>query len=231
MHPGSFLIEVHDVDADPPPPVAPHVEPVRRVLAWADEYLCQPHPELGRTGPVCPYVPQALRKRLLLFAVVPGADVDRAAVRRAVLTYRDWFLDLEPRDGRDAIFKAILILFPALPQADLEKVIDATQAELKPDFVREGLMVGEFHDRPPAKGGLWNQDFRPLRSPVPLLAIRHMVPSDFWFLREEAVFMEPYLARFGSELPEALVEPVRGAARRFGLESYLEGGAGDGEAA
>lgn len=58
---------------------------------------------------------------------------------------------------------------------------NASLRKLKPSFVQAGLMLGEFHpfNRTP---GLRNKDFRPLRSPVPPLAIRHMAESDVDFL-------------------------------------------------
>ena len=63
-----------------------------------------------------------------------------------------------------------------------------------------GLMLGQFHPLPPAEGGLWNPDFRPLRSPVPLLAIRQMVPSDLPFLTGEVEFLDSYLRVFRDRL-------------------------------
>ena len=65
-------------------------------------------------------------------------------------------------------------------------------------------MLGEFHSGPPAKGGLWNPDFRPLHSPVPLLAVRHMVATDLPFLIDDAAALRSYLERFGSTAPPAL---------------------------
>jgi hypothetical protein len=44
-------------------------------------------------------------------------------------------------------------------------------------------MLGEFHALTQTPG-LRNSDFRPLRSPIPLLAIRHMVESDIDFLTQ-----------------------------------------------
>ena len=42
-------------------------------------------------------------------------------------------------------------------------------------------MLGEFHNRTESPG-LHNPNFRPLRSPIPLLAIRYMVEVDLPFL-------------------------------------------------
>ena len=46
--------------------------PDRDVLAevarWTVDYLCQWHPDLGRTGDVCPYTEVSMREDLLLAA-------------------------------------------------------------------------------------------------------------------------------------------------------------------
>jgi hypothetical protein len=59
--------------------------------------------------------------------------------------------------------------------------IENVQSALKPEFVKRGMMIGEFwpdHAMP----GLHNHSFRPLASPVPMLAMRHMVITDLLFL-------------------------------------------------
>ncbi len=90
------------------------------------------------------------------------------------------------------------------------------QAKLKNDFVARGLMLGQFHphcDEP----GLWNDDFRPLRSPVPLLGIRHMVPTDFPFWKNDKTLFARYLERFREDVPPRILKAVRSCALRFGL--------------
>jgi prolyl-tRNA editing enzyme YbaK/EbsC (Cys-tRNA(Pro) deacylase) len=139
-------------------------------------------------------------------------------VEAQVTRYRDWFLELEPRNGPDAIYKVILVLFPDLPGHRVPSLIDATQARLRPGYVERGLMIGEFHDGPPEKAGLWNSDFRPLASPVPMLVIRHMVPTDFAFLCDDQQLLAQYLARFRDAIPAHLRQRVRQRALAFGLE-------------
>lgn len=223
--PESPLLELADLRTDPPPAgLEDVVAPARAIVSWAEEYLCRPHPELGRPGPVCPYVQAAMSKGLLFLAVVRGSDFSRREVVDRMAGFRDRFLDLPPRSMEgDAALKTILILFPDLPQGKVPELIDATQEELKPRFVQEGLMIGEFHAGPPDKGGLWNPDFRPLESPLPMLVIRHMVPTDFAFLRHERGFMEAYLDAYGDRIPSHIRDEVREVARSFGI--YVPAGA------
>lgn len=216
--PGRFLIEISDCTAAPPPEaIRGDLEPLRRIAAWAEEYLCQPHPELGRSGPVCPYVQASMRRCAFLMAVCHGKDFASAELERTLLDYRDWFLQIEPREGIAAQFKTILILFPDLDRADVPNLIDRTQERLKPEYVAQGVMIGEFHDGPPDKAGLWNPDFRPLASPVPMLVIRHMVPTDFPFLKGDRGLFLSYLAQFREEIPPHLREEVIRQAFDLGI--------------
>ncbi|RKH62451.1 hypothetical protein D7X96_29680 [Corallococcus interemptor] len=198
--PSCWLFDLSDLsgDADAPPGADLHV--ARQAVHWARSYLSAPHPELGRPGLVCPFVPRSLDLSLFFPTVRRGMEFTPGDIEAAVLRYRDWFLQLEPREGRDAQYKSILLLFPDLRPEDYARLIDGPQERLKPAFVAEGLMVGQFHGAPPANPGLWNPDFRPLKSPMPMLVIRHMVPSDLPFLTGARPLVESYVARFNGRL-------------------------------
>jgi hypothetical protein len=84
-------------------------------------------------------------------------------------------------------------------------VIDKAQEEAKPCFVAKGLMCGEFHAANNATG-LRNENFYPLRTPYPCLAVRHMVPGDFVFMTldnyEQSLqvqLLENFLGVFGKD--------------------------------
>ena len=216
--PRCWLAQLSDLEADPMPGrVREHLAAIRTIVDWERSFLTQPHPELGRAGPVCPFARPALAKGTIFYAVWAGADLDADEVESVVRSYRDWFLELEPVSGRDAQYKSINMIFPDLPPSALGPVIEGVQERLKLLYAREGIMIGEFHPGPPNKGGLWNEDFRPLRSPLPLLGIRHMVPTDLAFLKGDREGMEAYLAVCGDRVPDSLAEEVRATALRFGL--------------
>lgn len=160
---------------------------------WARDYLCRAHPRLGRSGPVCPYVPRALAARTLSVAVIAERPADTDEVVDLMNRYCDWFLD-QP-DAAD-VHRALLVLFPALRPHEVAWAVDEAQRVSKSAFVRAGLMIGQFHDRPPAAGGIRNPAFRPLRSPVPLLAVRHMVASDLPFLADDPEHLAAYHTYF-----------------------------------
>ncbi|MCA9652058.1 MAG: hypothetical protein KC501_19230 [Myxococcales bacterium] len=170
--------------------------PDRDVLAevarWTVDYLCQWHPDLGRTGDVCPYTEVSMREDLLLAAVCHVFDADpRPLMREVMLLTMEDFESRPPKVGNRAGLKAMLVLFPSV-----EGVwIDDVQQQLSLTFARRGLMIGEFHAEC-EKPGLHNQAFRPLRSPIPLLAVRAMMLTDLAFLKGSDEKLDCYLRRF-----------------------------------
>ena len=163
----------------------------------------QPHADLGRPGPVCPFVPYALNQNTIWMQVFRTEKATTALIEGYVGRYRDIFIGLEPTDERSRINKTILLIFPDVSAEDAPDLIDGVKHKLKTYFVQVGLMLGEFHERNPS-GGLHNPNFRPLRSPVPMLAIRFMVESDLPFLMistdppaDREIFLRAWLDRFG----------------------------------
>jgi hypothetical protein len=187
VHPASTALRLFDAGDTDQPDVA-------TILDWASEYLARPHPELGRAGPVCPYVRRSLNRRRFYVNIVQGTPTTAAELAFAIRPFRDWFLDLAPRRHPDAAVTTILNAFPGLTDRSL---VDEAQRALQATFVKDGLMVGEFHDGPPDKPGLRNPRWRPLHSPVPLLAIRHMVPTDLPFLADSPELAGIYHRFFG----------------------------------
>lgn len=190
------------------------------IAAWARNYLCCPHAELGRNGPMCPFVPGALQKQLLFGTVYAETDLDVDDIKAILLQEMERFIALPPVSGNEAQFKSLMALFPNLPADRVQDVIETAQADLQQQFVPNGLMVGEFHAGPPQKGGLWNSDFRPLYSPVPMLVIRHMVPTDLLFLKDNQTLFREYAKIYGNAVPERFRTHYEEAAQRFGMTTH-----------
>ncbi|WP_052756451.1 DUF6875 domain-containing protein [Lysobacter capsici] len=176
--------------------------PLPQTVAWIRTFLARPHPDVGRPGPVCPFTPTALALDTIWLAEIHDRDVSVDRITQLIGEYRDLFAEIEPRTGQVAINKTVLIVFPHLGD-EAAAFIDEVQQQLKPSFVDLGLMLGEFHATNESPG-LRNPDFRPLRSPVPMLAIRHMVETDLPFLRRSldtpqvrGQYLRSYLRRLG----------------------------------
>lgn len=184
---------------DVPAAHRPHLD---RTLYWARTFLVSGHPELGRTGPVCPYTQPSLRKDL--FHLASPADLDGPVDGPAVIDQlRTMYETLSV--GLDDADLELLTLLVVLPQLDHEDSteLDLLQRKAKDEFVADGLMIGQFHPTCP-EPGLWNPDFRPLRSPVPLLAIRKLLVFDLPFLIDVDMHVDSYLQRFAAEIPSRI---------------------------
>jgi peroxiredoxin len=150
-----------------------------KTLCYVRQFLSKPHPNLGRKGPVCPFVPTSLRKQTIHLAVIRGDVHVPSVVRMAMQKFCQLVADIKSK--RDRMYTCILLVFPDVSLEDAPRLIDGVQRLLKPEFVKRGLMLGEFHMRNNVSG-LRNKSFYPLRTPIPLLAMRHMVPTDIAFL-------------------------------------------------
>src|SRR5262249_19097850 len=154
---------------------------IERVERWCREFLMRPHLDLGRSGSVCPYMPRAMGLNRIAFVVVRTRGRTDSEVDAVIARFREVFLEMEPVTGPESLEKAILVILPDVSEEDAPAVVDEAHRRLKADFVASGLMIGKFHPTSD-QGGLHNSGFRPLRSPIPLLAIRYMVGSDLPFL-------------------------------------------------
>jgi hypothetical protein len=191
---------------------------IAEALAWAERFLVSPNPRLGRKGPVCPYMRHTLDEQLCFVISRGDRECDSYELRTALRATRQQFSELQlatPPAVRHLV--TILVVLPRIDRTS-SAGLDALHASLKDEFVQAGLMLGQFHPRCEAPG-LWNRDFRPLQSPVPLMAIREMIPSDLPFLVSSPIHASTYFERYAPSIPphtrrylvDALVAGVRGA--------------------
>jgi hypothetical protein len=57
---------------------------LRTVADWIRNFVVRPHKDLGRDGPVCPFVPEALERKTLWLAPEHTADRSLADVVRLI---------------------------------------------------------------------------------------------------------------------------------------------------
>ncbi|WP_433610030.1 DUF6875 domain-containing protein [Prescottella agglutinans] len=164
---------------------------------WVCDYLTRPHADLGRSGPVCPFTHPSISRGLFWVGFIDGRDVGRQQMTEAVDEVFGAFPELPPVDGDDALLKAVLLVFPDVSDYSL---IEEAQREGKSKFVREGLMLGQFYPGCTTPG-LRNTAFPALDAPLPILAVRNMVGSDFPFLAQESEWVDAYLKKFANRIP------------------------------
>lgn len=168
--------------------------PLAVLLDWVESYLMESHPDLGRTGAVCPFTKQAAKLDTARLGISRATERDEEA---AFALVRDGFGELEKIPSKAGMrhFRTVIVGFPACGSDAGIAMLKRVQRRLRFYSLRRGKMIGLMYatsDDP----GLWNPDFRPLRAPLPVLAIRHMVEQDAPFAAKHPPLLVAYLSRF-----------------------------------
>lgn len=189
------------------------------VRMWAEDHLTADDQELGRDGPVCPYVAPSTRRDLMWVGRIPGARPWPSFVRLVLSDAMELYRTLPPTEGGAAVLRTLITVLPDLQDYTL---INELHAELEGAFVARGVMLGQFYpgcDQP----GLWNKDYRPLDAPIPMIVVRSMVTTDFPFLLEQPDWMSAYVKKYAPALPAHVRHVVVNrliAARTVDVEAY-----------
>jgi hypothetical protein len=149
------------------------------ILAWSRSYLAQPHPELGRKGPVCPFIAKTIANNGLFITV--HEEVERSAhqIRDVVLSHADAFRRRYRATEHDTTTSLIIVL-PNVPEEAFD-TLDAVHEQVKTYLMKRRIMVAAIHARS-TRPAIWNPAFPVLRSPIPCFAVRHMVVQDIAFV-------------------------------------------------
>jgi hypothetical protein len=185
------------------------LDALQTVADWINNFIIRPNKDLGRAGPVCPFVPVSLERRTLWLAPehVGGRSVTQ--VVDLVTSYQRLFLGARPTDGDDAIYKAIVVVFTDLSPDRAREFFDDVLQELAiPSYVDAGFVMGGSFAGNEA-GAIYNSSFQPFTSPVPFLLIRQAVASDWKFFLEDDAWLKLWAERHGSSGAEALAQELR----------------------
>ena len=173
-------------------PLTPDSTPDAVVAHWVRGYLMRPHAELGRAGAVCPFTSASSRLDLLLVGSSRAKDEEEifAIMGRAIEAFESISCPSEQRQ-----FRAVIVAFPQCVGGEGRARLKAVQNRLRPESIYRGKMIGLFDPQSPDRG-LINPAFRPLRAPVPLLAIRMLVEGDAPFVLRNPRLTPIYLIKF-----------------------------------
>jgi hypothetical protein len=195
------------------------LDALHAVADWIKTYVVRPHEDLGRAGPVCPFVPVALERKTLWLAPEQIADRDAPEVVELVSGYQRLFLGTQPTDGDDANYKVIVIVFSDLSTDRAQGVFDGVLQHLAvPSYVEDGIVFGPFYEGHEGTA-IYNSSFRPFQSPVPFLFVRHGVISDWKFFLENGDWLNLWAGRYGESAVHALAEELRRLPWREGRAS------------
>jgi hypothetical protein len=186
------------------------------VADWIKTFVVRPHEDLGRAGPVCPFVPGALERKTLRLAPEQIADRGVPDVVELINGYKRLFLDARPTDGDDATYKVIVVVFTDLSADRAQGVFDDVLQHLAvPSYVEDGIVFGAFYEGNEGTA-IYNSSFRPFTSPVPFLFVRHGVISDWKFFLDNEDWLSFWARRFGESAVHALAEELRRLPWRAG---------------
>ena len=182
---------------------------LRAVADWIETFVVKPHKDLGRAGPVCPFVPAALERKTFWLAPEQIADRGAPDVVELIDGYKSLFLDTQPIDGDDAIYKVIVVVFTDLPADRAQGVFDDVLQQLAvPSYVEDGIVFGPFYEGNEGTA-IYNSSFRPFQSPAPFLFVRHGVVSDWKFFLDNEEWLNYWARRYGESAVRALAEELR----------------------
>ncbi|MFF5209074.1 DUF6875 domain-containing protein [Streptosporangium sp. NPDC000396] len=176
-----------------------------RILTWLHTYISEPHTELGRGGPICPFVPASLKTDALAFVVHSEIDGESPeALSDLLLTHMKDFAAAAPNSAHELRRRSLMIIVPNVKEERLH-VLDSVQREVKNEMVRNGMMLGQFHLRCPDTA-VRNPGFQVSIAPLPCFAIRHMAPHDILFLHDDRDWFAEYRRRFENEYLQGKVK-------------------------
>ncbi|GLR84091.1 DUF6875 domain-containing protein [Bradyrhizobium iriomotense] len=182
---------------------------LRAVAEWIRGFVAKPHKDLGRAGPVCPFVPVACERRTLWLAPEETAGRSVSDVVDVLNGYRMLLQDPRPLDGKEPNYKSIVIAFPDLPTDRAKAFLDGVLRELGvPSYVNDGLVLGGFYETNEGPA-IYNPGFRPFTPPVPFLLMRHAVISDWKFFLDSEDWLGHWARRYPVSGIHALAEELR----------------------
>jgi Domain of unknown function (DUF6875) len=163
-------------------------------------------------------VPEALERKTLWLAPEQIADRSVPDVVELINGYQRLFMDAQPTDGDDAIYKAIVVVFTDLSADRAREFFDDVLLHLAvPSYVKDGFVMGGFYEGNEATA-IYNPSFRPFTSPVPFLLVRHTVVSDWKFFLDNEEWLNLWAHRYGESGVQALAEELRRLPLRAGRD-------------
>src|SRR3546814_213501 len=104
-----FLLEDLDDVSRTKNLAASDLSALRAVGDWTKNFVSRPHQDLGRTGPVCPFVPGAQERKTLWLAPEQIANHSVPEMVQRINVYKKIFSQTQPVDGEDVQYKAIVV--------------------------------------------------------------------------------------------------------------------------
>ncbi len=174
------------------------------VSGWIRDYLMSANPDLGRVGAVCPYTPRAAKLDTIRVGVSDAApDETRRIESEMGQIFRTF--DAIESPPKASYFRTVITAYPNCIQPEGIAALQRAKRSYRFKAIFGGRMTALFYAGA-EEPGLWNKDFRPLRSPIPLLIIREMVAEDAVFAMKQPLLFPFYLWRFPTPGAKRILE-------------------------
>jgi len=162
---------------------------------WIADYPMNDHAELGRIGAVCPFVRQASRLEIMRVGVSQAGPSEEEDVFADIRGSFGHLVRIPAPRGKDRL-RTIIVGYPNCAGEDGISMLERVYRRHKYYTLFRFQMIAFFHAGSETHG-LWNPDFRPMRAPMPVLAVRYLVEQDAPFAAKHRLMTLPYLLRFG----------------------------------
>ena len=172
------------------------LDDIASMQTWLSDYVSRPNHDLGRKGPVCPFIPPAMRADALDYVYrydLEGSS-EEDLFSELLGEFEDFDHTAEPASLTRTSLASRLVVLPNTDAATW-LAIDNVYESLKDAAVLRGLMVAQFHPNCDVRA-VRNEFFRVARSPLAAVAIRRMAPHDILFLGTSAPRFREYEERF-----------------------------------
>jgi hypothetical protein len=185
------------------------------LVDWVASSPMSGHPMRGKAGAVCPFLRQAAHADAFCVGISEARPQDEAATFKLV---RGLFDDLYriPADKERKALRSVVIGFPNCTGADGVAMLERINKRHKYYTLARMQMIAFFHADSHTPG-LWNPDFKPMRSPFPVIGARFLVEQDAVFAAKYKLMIPTYLMRFGVPGARKLV-----AARELHRSAKIE---------
>ena len=171
--------------------------------------MTSPNKDLGRAGPVCPFVLEALERKTLWLAPEHLSDRSVLDVAELINRYRRILVQAQPTQGDGVNYKSLVVVLTDLSAERAKTYMDDVQIQdlKRHSYVEDGVVIGDF-----------TSGTRELRSQPELSTIQgtRAVPadeasvvSDWVFFLDNEDWLNLWARRFGESAVRTLAEQLR----------------------
>lgn len=154
-------------------------------LAWLEQFIMQPHGQLGRKGAVCPFAQPSHESMALYFGELDATGLSLDSFVQVVLQLPALFERTLHHHALAREQFSLAVFIDGLSTSQYPVFVDMVHALVKPVFMDLGLMLGEFQPNSRV-AGIHNPDFRPMQCARPVLVTRAMSLHDRLFIDHQS---------------------------------------------